>query len=165
MKRNTKKNLLKVFWENQTGGISGLLLVVVIIIVVLASLGIGFGLGKGTGKGVGNGEGESQGQEYIPDGEKDEVVDDVIPSDFPTVTLAPKEFSVIVDRTEILFDNEKFSNAQSLIDVIQKKVEAGDSILIILHDENAIADTLEDVKNALDRNKILWVTPTPTLKE
>lgn len=154
-----RENLFKTFLKDQTGGTSIILIIVIIFIVILLSFGAGFGFGKGTGKGAGNGDGE--GTEYTPSDDKVETASDVKPSTLPTITSAPKEFSVVVERTEILFDNEKFSNAQSLIDIIQKKVETDESILIILHDEDAIANTLEDVKNALDRNGISWVTPTP----
>lgn len=129
------------------------------IIALLLALGLGFGFGKGMGSGDGEGE-----KDKVEDTQKDnmvEAVNDITPTESPTATPAPKQFSVVVDKTDILLNNEKFSNAQSMVDMIQKELEADEGVIVILHDENAVANTLEDVINALDKNGILWVTPTP----
>lgn len=154
----TKKNPWKLFRENQNGKIHILLILVLLVILVIA-LVIKFGIGKGSGDGGKDGEDETKVENKV------EAANSITPAESPTtpptVSTAPKQFSVIVEKTEILFDNEKFDNVQSLVDAMQKEAGEGAGFSVILHDENAVANTLEDLKNTLDKNGIPWATPTP----
>lgn len=153
-KKTTKRNPRDSFLENQSGKIH-ILLILILILIVAVMLIIKFGLGKGGGDGQGDGEAKPETEN------KTEAVNSITPAASPDVSPAPKQFSVIVEKAEILFDNEKFDNVQSLLDAMQKEAGTNEGFSVILHDENAIANTLEDLKNALDKNGIPWATPTP----
>ncbi|MGN0505489.1 MAG: hypothetical protein ACI4FZ_02955 [Lachnospiraceae bacterium] len=84
-----------------------------------------------------------------------------ISSNTSVVTPAIKEFWVIIDKNIILYNNETIKNVQSLIEIIVNELGEGEQALVILHDDTAIENTLEDIKNTLDKNKIPWITPTP----
>lgn len=156
--KTISKNPQKSFRKNQDGKIHILLILVILLIIVVALI-IKFGLGKGPGDG-----GEDSGNNPKPEN-KVEVESSITPAESPTTppvaTTAPQQFSVIVEKTEFLFDNEKFENVQSLVDAMQKQAGTDVSFSVILHDENAVANTLEDLKNALEKNGIPWATPTP----
>ncbi|MGN0505488.1 MAG: hypothetical protein ACI4FZ_02950 [Lachnospiraceae bacterium] len=145
--------------------------IILVIIVVAAVLGIlgmyscsggGFGNGNGNGDGSGNGNGveNTSGNNAEENDNSKETPSTVIENTDVIIPLT-KEFSVIIEKSDILYNNEMISSAQSLVDIIKKQLSEGEQALVILHDDTAVENTLEDIKNTLDKNKIPWITPTP----
>lgn len=70
--------------------------------------------------------------------------------------LVVKEFSVIIDKREMIYNATSYSNAQSLIEQILSEVQEGEQPVVLLHIDNAITDTVENLKNTLDKNELEW---------
>ena len=131
-----------------------------------SALDLNFGLG-GDGDDIGVNSGNvslEDGNESLENGNDSSETPEVTPGVTPTdelatmITDAPEEptvFDIIIDKDTILYNNETFDNVQSLIEAILE--DAGENAFyIILHDETAIENTLEDVKNAFDKSEIVW---------
>lgn len=151
--------------------------VIVVLLVVFGlgnilggnGLGFGNGFGNGGGNGSGNGtsaeSGDGSGEsESIGATEKstqdNENEDDVVEPEkvAATATPMPVEYHVIIEKDKIIFNNETVSNAQSLASMIKSMGNTGVQMKVIIHDEIAFANTLEDVKNALNKSDIPWST-------
>lgn len=149
---------------------------VIILLIVVFGLGNfmggnGFGFGNGLGNGSGNGNGNSA---EVGDGSgnsddnfvtenstKNQVLEDnLVEPEEPvaTATPMPVEYHVIIEKDKIIFNNETVSNAQSLASMIVGMSNNEEQIHVIIHDEVAFANTVEDVKNALNKSDIPWST-------
>lgn len=147
--------------------------VIVVLMVVfglgnfMAGKGFGFGNGSGNGSGkgtsteLGDGSGAS-GDEPVTENvaKNQEIEENLIEPEKAVVTATPMpvEYHVIIEKDKIIFNNETVSNAQSLASMIISMGNSGEQISVMIHDEIAFANTVEDVKNALNKNDIPWST-------
>lgn len=151
------------------------LAVVAVIIVLIVVFGLGnfmggngFGFGNGLGNGSGNGNGNSaeagdgsgnSDDNFVTEnGTKNHVLEDNSEEPVATATPMPVEYHVIIEKDKIIFNNETVSNAQSLASMIVGMSNSEEQIHVIIHDEVAFANAVEDVKNALNKNDIPWST-------
>lgn len=154
------------------------LAVVAVIVVLMVVFGLGnfmggngFGFGNGLGNGSGNGNGTSaeagagsgdSGDDLMAENvtKNQAVEDNPIEPEKPvtTATPMPVEYHVIIEKDKIIFNNETVSNAQSLASMIVGMSNSGEQIHVMIHDEIAFANTVEDVKNALNKSDIPWST-------
>jgi len=128
--------------------------------------GLGFGNGSGMESGTGNGtlveSGDGSGD--FDDGDSAESVTkdttmeeiDAEQEKVVTVTPMPMVYDVIIERDKIIFNNETVSSAQSLSSMIKNLITSGEEVRVVINDEFAYVNTLEDVKNALEKNDIPW---------
>lgn len=137
--------------------------VLAIIAALLGFGSFGFGMGGGTGTGTGNGTetGKSQNQDYL-------MQDNQKPTVVPPATVTPaqeQEEAPVVQLTEVevkvkkdkaLYNSAEY-NAQSLAEFLDKEyAEKKESILIKITLEEAVYDTVESLKVALESKGITY---------